>query len=233
MGRSPRDEENFSREKLTGDDLPAHAVTLTKPLAIAATEVTQREWQDVMGTRPWSGKAQAVDDPERPATYVSWKDAAEFCRRISVRESAEYRLPTEAEWEWACRAGTESSFSFGDDAKLLPDHAWARGNSQDESRPVRQKSSNSWGLYDMHGNAWEWTDDRFGAYSPEAAVDPRGPQTGDQRTLRGGCFWSVPVSDYRSAARRKWPEGLGYSESGFRPVRTLGVASAARSSDGK
>jgi formylglycine-generating enzyme required for sulfatase activity len=223
MGRSPRDAEVFAPEKLPDDDLPTHSVTLTKPFAIAATEVTQKQWREVMGTTPWVGKQQIGGSDDCPATYVSWKDAREFCKRLSEKENAEYRLPTEAEWEWACRAGTETSFSFGEDVKELHDHAWARNNAQDQPHPVAQKKPNPWGLFDMHGNAWEWTEDIYGPYSAEAAVDPRsGPGTPQaKRTLRGGCFWSVPTSDYRSAARRSWPETLGYSESGFRPILVL------------
>jgi len=219
MGRSPGDAANLVRDKLPDDDLPPHEVTLTKPFAIAATEVTQRQWRDVMRNSLWAGKQQAVEDPDCPATYVSWKDAVEFCQRLSIREKAVYRLPTEAEWEWACRAGTETSFSFGDNVNDLHSHAWGRGNSQDLPHPVAQKKPNPWGLFDMHGNAWEWAEDGYGPYSAEAAVDPRSQAAGNKRTLRGGCFWSVPAGDYRSSSRRSWPETLGYSESGFRPVR--------------
>jgi serine/threonine protein kinase/formylglycine-generating enzyme required for sulfatase activity len=224
MGRSAGDGDIFIRDKLTGDDLPAHTVTLTKPYWISATEVTQAQWQQVMGTTPWRGKQQAVDDPARPATYVSWKDAAAFCQKLSEQEKVRYRLPTEAEWEWACRAGTETAFSFGDSPTSLTEYAWGRSNSQDQPQPVGTKKPNPWDLFDMHGNAWEWCADEFAPYSAADAIDPLIQGEGDSRTqrvLRGGCFWSVPLSDYRSAARRAWPEGLGYSESGFRIVREI------------
>jgi formylglycine-generating enzyme required for sulfatase activity/serine/threonine protein kinase len=225
MGRSPRDAEVFARENLAADDLPAHSVTLTKPYWISATEVTQEQWQQVMGTTPWKSQKHAVDDLTCPATYVSWQDAAAFCQKLSSQEKARYRLPTEAEWEWACRAGTETPFSFGDEPGVLKEYAWGRSNSQDQPHPVRTKQPNPWGLFDMHGNAWEWCADCFGPYRADAVTDPPPREAGsdNKRVLRGGCFWSVPLSDYRSAARRAWPEGLGYSESGFRVVREIDV----------
>jgi serine/threonine protein kinase/formylglycine-generating enzyme required for sulfatase activity len=225
MGRSPRDAEVFARDNLASDDLPAHAVKLTKPYWISATEVTQEQWQQVMGTTPWKRQMHAVDDLACPATYVSWKDAAAFCQQLSAQEKARYRLPTEAEWEWACRAGTETPFSFGDEPRVLAEYAWGRSNSQDQPHTVRTKQPNPWGLFDMHGNAWEWCADCFGPYRADAVTDPPPHEAGadNKRVLRGGCFWSVPLSDYRSAARRAWPEGLGYSESGFRVVREIDV----------
>lgn len=221
MGRSPRDAEVFHTENLAGDDLPPHGVTLTQAFAIGITEVTQRQWKALMGTTPWLGKKMAVDDESRPATYVSWFDADKFCRRLSERDGEPYRLPTEAEWEYACRAGTTTAFSFGDNVSDLSDYAWTRRNSHDLPQPVATKKPNPWGLFDMHGNAWEWCDARFTPYSTAAVVDPQSEGKERFRPLRGGCFWSVPTNDYRSAVRRKWPEELGYPESGFRVVRTI------------
>ncbi len=225
MGRSLRDAEVFARDNLNTDDLPVHSVKLTKPYWISATEVTQEQWQQVMGTTPWKSQKHAVDDLACPATYVSWKDAAAFCQKLSAQEKARDRLPTEAEWEWACRAGTESPFSFGDTPGVLAEYAWGRSNSQDRPHPARTKQANPWGLFDMHGNAWEWCADGFGPYRADAVTDPPPREVGGEskRVLRGGCFWSVPLSDYRSAARRPWPEGLGYSESGFRVVREIDI----------
>ncbi|MBI3863275.1 MAG: SUMF1/EgtB/PvdO family nonheme iron enzyme [Planctomycetia bacterium] len=220
MGRSPRDDEVVRLENLAQDDLPRHDVTLTKPFAIGMTEVTQKQWKEVMGTTPWRGKKMAVDDETWPATYVSWFDAERFCRKLAEREGETYRLPTEAEWEFACRGGTNTAFSFGDNVSYLSDYAWIRGNSQDLPHPVATKKPNPWGLYDMHGNAWEWCDARFVPYSATAVVDPQSEGNVTFRPLRGGCFWSVPNGDYRSSVRRRWPEGLGYPESGFRVVRT-------------
>lgn len=221
MGRSPRDAEIFRSEKLADDDLPAHTVTLTQPFMLGITEVTQGQWKELMGTTPWLGQKMAVDDARRPATYVSWFDAEKFCRRLSEREGEAFRLPTEAEWEYACRAGTTTAFSFGDTISQLSDHAWTRVNSHDLPQPVATKKPNPWGLFDMHGNAWEWCDARFSPYPAAAVIDPQSAGEGRFRPLRGGCFWSVPNNDYRSAVRRRWPEGLGYPESGFRVVRAL------------
>jgi formylglycine-generating enzyme required for sulfatase activity len=220
MGRSPRDADVFRNEKLAADDLPAHDVTLTQSFSIGVTEVTQRQWKELMGTTPWLGKKQAVDDENRPATYVSWFDAGEFCRKLSVREGEAYRLPTEAEWEFACRAGTTTAFSFGDNVSDLSTYAWIRRDSQDLPQTVAVKKPNPWGLFDMHGNAWEWCNAEFSPYSSQAVVDPQTSGEGKFRVLRGGCFWSVFANDYRSAVRRRWPANLGYPESGFRVVRT-------------
>src|SRR5690606_15242178 len=111
-------------------------------------------------------------EPKCPATFIGWKEAVDFCRKLSEQERATYRLPTEAEWEWACRAGTDSSFSFGDSPRDLSQFAWCRSNSQDQPHPVATNLPNPWGLYDTHGNAWEWSADAFGPYDPAALVDP-------------------------------------------------------------
>lgn len=221
MGRSPRDAEVFSNEKLAADDLPAHEVTLTQPFAISVTEVTQRQWIDLMGTKPWLGKPMVLDAASQPATCVSWFDAGDFCRRLSARDGELYRLPTEAEWEYSCRAGTTTAFSFGDSVSALSDYAWIRRDSQRFPHTVAVKKPNPWGLFDMHGNAWEWCDALFAPYSSAAVVDPQSAGNGPDRVLRGGCFLSLPDNDYRSAVRRRWPAQSGYPESGFRVVRTI------------
>jgi formylglycine-generating enzyme required for sulfatase activity len=121
-----------------------------------------------------------------PVEGLSWEDATEFCKKLSEKTRQTVRLPTEAEWEYACRAGTESAFSFGDDLSALGDYAWWAGNSDKTTHPVGQKKPNSWGLYDMHGNVLEWCADWYGEYPKGPATDPSGPATGDRRVLRGG-----------------------------------------------
>ena len=159
-----------------------HPVTLTKPFLLGVHEVTQGQWQAVMGTTPWKGKQYVKEGDDYPATYVSWNDAVEFCRKLSEKEGLEYRLPTEAEWEYACRAGTTTAYSFGDDASELGEYAWYRENAWDAGQKyahtVGQKKPNPWGLYDMHGNVWEWCEDRYGVYHAGAATDPTGPAAG-------------------------------------------------------
>ena len=135
-----------------------HQVTLTKPFLLGVHEVTQGQWQAVMGTTPWKGEPYVKEGDDYPATYVNWQDAVEFCRKLSKKEGLEYRLPTDAEWEYACRAGTTTAYSFGDDASELGEYAWYRENVQDAGQEyahtVGQKKPNPWGLYDMHGNVF-------------------------------------------------------------------------------
>ena len=167
---------------------------------------------------------------------VSWRYAVEFCRKLSARERSagrlpkgyEYRLPTEAEWEYACRAGTTTRWSFGDDPRELGKHAWFKSDSNKTSHPVRQKSPNPWGLYDMHGNLFEWCNDFYGeSYGPESAGDdPRGPASGDMRVVRGGC-WATGEDRCRCSARAS--ESPGFVDVcfkreayGFRCVRRAG-----------
>ena len=189
---------------------PQHHVTISNPFYMSATEVTQQQFTSVMDEQPWSDKPLVVEGDDYAASYISWEAAAEFCQRLSDEEGVTYRLPTEAEWEYACRAGTKSAFSFGDEGELLPDHAWFDQNAyqDDEQYPhrVAQLLPNPWGLYDMHGNVWEWCQDWYGPYGdpdskrkqgrkkdeqpapPTPQTDPQGPEQGWVRVWRGGGF---------------------------------------------
>ena len=136
---------------------------------------------------------------------VNWDDAAEFCRLLSVLPAeraagCEYRLPTEAEWEYACRAGATTAYSFGDDASQLGRYAWFEGNGGATTHAVGKKSANPWGLYDMHGNSWEWCLDWDAPYTAEAVSNPQGPQSGTGRSIRSGAVF-FNASDVRSASR--------------------------------
>jgi len=188
-----------------------------------------------MNARPWFGKAYVQEDADNPAVYVSWDDAVEFCRKLSQQEGMGYRLPTEAEWEYACRAGTTTRFSFGDSDLPLGDYAWFDSNAdrvgQDYAHPVGQKKPNPWGLYDMHGNVFEWCSDYYHEkyYADSPTVDPCGPSFGSSHSVRGGS-WDNGQSYSRSSHRSDYPVNRGLLV-GFRVISNGQVVShiAARS----
>jgi len=191
---------------------PAHDVTLTKPFYMCQYEVTQEQYQQVMGVNPSHFKGVNL-----PVEQVSWDDATEFCKKLSEKTGQIMRLPTEAEWEYACRAGTMTTYYTGDTDADLDKAAWSFANSKNTTHPVGQKAANAWGLHDMHGNVWEWCQDWFDQYKPEAAVDPQGPPQGDYRVLRGGC-WAHAPAHCRSARRFGFHPGYRSASVGFRVV---------------
>jgi formylglycine-generating enzyme required for sulfatase activity len=198
------------------DEEPVHTVRLTKPFYLGKYEVTQPQWQAVMGYNPNYDRG----DPNLPVTVVSWEDVQEFIRRLNARErgTAFYRLPTEAEWEYAARAGSTTAFSFGNSAVDLGRYAWCGRNSDDNTHPVGQLRPNAWGLYDMHGNVLEWVQDWYGEYTPKPVPDPPGPSSGLHRVVRGGS-WYNDARFCRSASRGYATPGyVGYV--GFRLLRT-------------
>jgi formylglycine-generating enzyme required for sulfatase activity len=212
---------------------PPKRVAVDRGYWIGVHEVTWGEWTQVMKGTPeydaWSRASLqfgiggffsgAARDPNRgPVVLVSWSDADAFCRRLSERENATYRLPTEAEWEYACRAKSTTEFFFGDDAGKLGDYAWYSDNSGNKTHPVGQLEPNSWGLYDMHGNVWEWCQDWFGEYPSNPVVDPKGPDKGEYRVLRGGS-WYGDARYVRSANRGRYSPGLRDYDIGFRVAR--------------
>ncbi len=208
------------------------AVTLTKPFWLGKTEVTQGQWKQVMGTEPWKGKDYVQADKDCPATYVDWNDATAFCQLLTDTDQKNgklpagesYRLPTEAEWEYACRAGTTTEFSFGDNESTLGQYAWFDGNTfnagEQYAHAVGLKKPNPWGLYDMHGNVWEWCSDWYGNALP-GGTDPVGPERGSHRVNRGGNWGNDP--DYcRSADRNNNLLDPSYRRNnlGFRVARS-------------
>jgi formylglycine-generating enzyme required for sulfatase activity len=178
-------------------ETPQHRVRISKPFYLGKYEVTQALWEAVMGSNPGKFKGRS-----NPVEQVSWEDAQEFIKRLNAKEGHNrYRLPTEAEWEYAARAGSTSTYSFGDDAGQLGRYAWYGENYQSGStHPVGQKEPNAWGLYDMHGNVWEWVQDWYGEYPRNDVTDYRGPSSGSYRVLRGGG-WCHVAQLCRSARR--------------------------------
>ena len=223
---SPEDEKDHQ------EDEAQVSVTLTKPFGLGKTEVTQGQWKSVMGTEPWKGQQLVQADKDCPATFVSYFDAVEFCKKLTAIErksgkleaNEEYRLPTEAEWEYACRAGTETAFSFGEDESKLGEYGWFNGNADDVdekyAHKVGLKKPNPWGLHDMHGNVWEWCSD-WRDTKLSGGDDPAGPKGGSDRVFRGGGWWHDP-GHCRSTYRYSYYPSIRYSL-GFRVARSQSV----------
>jgi formylglycine-generating enzyme required for sulfatase activity len=217
LGSSGRDAERDL------DEGPPTQVVLETGFWMAKHEVTQREFEALMGNNP----SHHLSDPSLPVEKVSWQDAAEFCRRLttlkrgpSLPEGFEFRLPTEAEWEYACRAGTTTQFSFGDDPEgtRVHDFAWVDGNSESGTHIVGQKKPNAWGLYDMHGNVWEWCLDGWQGTLPGGTITNRPVRPeGTLRAARGGS-WLYEAKFSRSANRDSYGVANRCSDLGFRVV---------------
>ena len=197
-------------------------VTITRPFWLGKYEVTQREWEELMDTNPSYWK-----DPDLPVETVTWFEAIEFCEKLTEREEAagrlpdgyEYSLPTEAQWEYACRAGTSTRFYYGDDPGYtqLGKYAWYRDNSL-RTHPVGLKLPNAWGLHDMYGNVWEWCMDWYSSSYPGGSVnDPKGATRARGRVFRGGS-WSYNAVSCRSAYRSRSNPTIRINSIGFRVV---------------
>jgi formylglycine-generating enzyme required for sulfatase activity len=200
-----------------------HEVTLTQGFWLADTACTQALWQAVMGENP----SRFRDDPRNPVEQVSWEDAQRFIAALNERvPGLEARLPSEAEWEYACRAGTTTPFSFGENitpeqVNYNGDYPYAggkKGLNRERTVPVGSLPANAWGLYEMHGNVWEWCEDWYGEYPGGPQVDPRGPATGAGRVLRGGS-WHGLGRYCRSANRFRYGPANRDSYLGFRLAR--------------
>ncbi len=217
------------------DAKPAHQLQIDGFL-MDQQEVTQEAYEKVTGKNPSRRK-----NPQNPVEQVTWTAAARFCNARSIQENlapcydtntwecnfsaSGYRLPTEAEWEYACRAGSSGRYYFGDNAGELKTFAWFEGNSQAQPHPVGQRRPNVWGLYDMAGNVWEWCNDFYGTkyYRDCPADNPRGPKQGEKRVLRGGA-WSTSADSCTSWIRNCDEAGqtdvcLTMDSNGFRCVR--------------
>jgi formylglycine-generating enzyme required for sulfatase activity len=163
-------------------------VTISRPFFMGMFQVTQSQYESVAGVNPSYKKG-----PSNPVEQISWEDAKNFCQKLSLLPSERaagrvYRLPTEAEWEYSCRAGSTTSYCFGDDPANLAEYAWYYSNSQSSHHPVGQRKPNAWGLFDMHGNVAEWCSDWYGPQTTQSIADPVGPSQGLERVYRGGSF---------------------------------------------
>ena len=217
---SPENEEDRDEDEVQ------HKVTLTKGFWIGKYEVTQAQWQKLMGNNP-----SAFKDPKRPVERISWYDATEFCERLTIHEQNAgrlpsgmvYKLPTEAQWEYACRAGTQTVFCFGDalsctQANLDGDYPYgtaSRISYLERTVPVGSYTENLWGIHDMHGNVWEWCSDWYGEYPTEAVTDPQGATIGRNRVYRGGS-WGINGQYCRSAFRYWFTPDYKSNKLGFR-----------------
>ena len=218
------------------DEKPRHPVRITRPFYLGVCEVTQGQYRAVTGKTPSCFKGS----DELPVEQVSWLDAVEFCNALSRKENlppfyvangakvavpdwnaAGYRLPTEAEWEYACRAGSSTRYSFGDDAASLVEYAWDKLTSSGKTHPVREKRPNAWGLFDMHGNVWEWCWDSYDpdSYANLPEVNPHGPESASLRVRRGGSYVLNPC-DQRSAFRARYHQDFRAYDVGLRVARS-------------
>jgi sialidase-1 len=220
MGQRPGDQDAYPNK-----ETPQHGVTLSRGYFLGTCEITKEQWQAVMGTKPWSGRELVNEDPKSPAVYISWNDAHAFVTKLAELTGKSFRLPTEAEWEYACRANTTTRFYWGDDPTYtdIDTKAWWRGNAllskEPYARPVGTMPPNPWGLYDMSGNVSEWCADWHGFYPQNAVTDPTGPAYADHRVLRGGSWISIGGHCRSSRRHHETPE-LAHSDFGLRVALT-------------
>ena len=231
-----------AKDRIQKSERPQHRVVITKPFRMSATEITVGQFKKFSATGYQSeAEKKAKDtkvptylDPgyavtaDSPAAVITWNDAVAYCQWLSAQEKVTYRLPTEAEWEYAGRAGTTTQYSFGDDVALLDQYGWHRKNASSKSHPVGTKLSNGFGLFDVHGNLQEWCGDYFDEkwYAKSSLNDPKGSAAGSNRVIRGG-LWNNDASYCRSASRNNvTPSTLNYTI-GFRVARELDVLAKA------
>jgi formylglycine-generating enzyme required for sulfatase activity/serine/threonine protein kinase len=210
-------------------EAPRHRVKITRPFYLGLYEVTQAEYQRVMGANPSAfsaegkeaAKVAGLDTSRHPVEMVSWNHLKAFCEKLSAMPDEQaagriYVLPTEAQWEYACRAGTTTKWSFGDDGGMLRDYAWYATNSGARTHVVGVQKPNAFGLFDMYGNVWEWCADwRAADYAASPVDDPQGPASGSSRVFRGGC-WGNNARECRSGYRLQRPPHDRYNYLGFR-----------------
>lgn len=219
---SPPDEPYRNKDEVQ------HQVTISEPFYLQVTEVTLKQWMALMG-RKLFGRRKGADN--MPVVKVSWHDCMDFIRKLNALSEWSYRLPTEAEWEYVCRAGSSTAYSWGNTidcgkamysnnslkSKECLDSVRSRGLTIDQPAPVKSYPPNAWGLYDMHGNVWEWCQDWYGDYPPSAKIDPLGPDSGTMRVRRGGSWFKYGYS-CRSANRNCAHPSSRYQTTGFRLI---------------
>lgn len=213
---------------------PQHKVTISTDFLIGKYEVTQAEWEAVMGSNPYTldrsnpyynlpGMKERITKPNHPAT-VSWNDAQNFIKKLNEKEGHQrYRLPTEAEWEYAARAGTTTAYSFGNNSNELGRYAWyGEDFTSGGTHPVGKKIPNPWGLFDIHGNVWEWVQDTYSTtyYGASPPTDPKGPASGTDHVVRGGS-WHNTATSWRSSFRKPYDADYRGISIGFRLVQTM------------
>ena len=203
------------------DEQPVHSVTIGQSFQVSRHEVTQKAYESIVGVNP-----SLFRGPNLPVQRVTWNDAVTFCRLLTQNErragrltdNTVYRLPTEEEWEYCCRAGSTTTYSFGDDTSKLPAHAWFRDSAGNSTRPVGQLAPNAWGLHDMHGNVREWCHDQYEEYAAKVAGMPSEVEARVHRINRGGGFAAFPWGCRSSDRRGSTPTTFG-ATIGFRIVR--------------
>jgi len=214
-------------EMIYANNYPQRKVTISKAFYLGVFEVTQAQWRAVMRTEPWKDNEYAKSGAGFPASCVTWDDANRFCKMLSEKTGRKIVLPTEAQWEYACRAGSKTAYYFGDDPSGLGDYAWYYRNTKEigegYAHATGQKKPNAWGLYDMHGNVREWCRDSYDKdyYRKAKNVDPENTAETRSRVLRGGSWYAAP--DFCRAATRSghFADGEGYGCRGFRVVVEL------------
>jgi formylglycine-generating enzyme required for sulfatase activity len=200
-------------EKGEANERPIHKVVITKPFYLGKYEVTQEQWQSLMANNP-----SFVEGTKHPVESVSWNDCQEFLARLNAKlKQMKATLPTEAQWEYACRAGSTGEYCYGDGEANLGEYSWCATNSTGTTHPVGGKKPNAWGLYDMHGNVWEWCSDRYADnyYAESPAQDPTGPASGTNHVARSGSWYCVGYRN-RSAFRLGFAADHKFTRRGLR-----------------
>ena len=206
MGTSDDDRAQLQDQKLWARfdecERPAHRVTISKPFLLARCEMTQKQWKAIMGKNPSAFKGDTL-----PVESVSWEDVQQFIKKLNEKSTLKYRLPTEAEWEYCCRAGGTNFFGLGKfydtlNTRQIACHAWFRADSDSGTHPVGEKHPNAWGLFDMHGNVWEWCQDWYSGdyYARSPGIDPLNHEPSTERVFRGGS-WFLDWTKLRASSR--------------------------------